>query len=314
MIFKFLFKGLDMTPVGMAEAALPDRIHRDQVDMGLQRPGEPGQTGCIRLAVIHIADQAVFKGDLPAGRAIVGPAGLHQFLDGPAPGDRHDLLPLCIGRSMEGQGQGNMQTLLRQTVDVGDDPAGGDRHVPLAQMHPLRTCQKPQETQQIVIIVKGLAHSHDNDMGDRLPGLTGNGIDLFEHLRGRQGTDQSVQGGRAEAASHPAPDLGGYADAVAEPVTHENTLDKAPVRHLKQEFLRPVDGGYLPVPDGGSDERIVPFQLVPQRSRQICHAGIFFCPPDMDPFKELFGPEGGLSDLQHQFFQFLREHGLDIRG
>ena len=57
-------------------------------------------------------------------------------------------------------------------------------------------------------LVHRLTRSHDNQIGDPLPGVLLNPVNLVEHLRRSQAPHESADCGRAEAAAHPATDLG----------------------------------------------------------------------------------------------------------
>ena len=68
--------------------------------------------------------------------------------------------------------------------------------------------KQPHEAHQIVVVVHRLTRSHDNQIGDPLPDVLPNPVNLVEHLRRSQAPHESADCGRAEAAAHPAADLG----------------------------------------------------------------------------------------------------------
>ena len=208
--------------------------------MRLQGPCQIRQHLRVLRAVIDVPDQAVFECDLPSCPVKIVPARLHQLRDRILIGDRHDLPALFIRDSVEGEGKRNGQVLFCQVVDPRNDPAGGHCDISLADIESVLIREKMKEAHQIVIVVKRLPGSHNDDVGDPLPGHSADLVDLLEHFRRRQGPVQAVQGGGAESASHSASHLGGNADAVSEFVAHEHAFHQRVVPHGEEIFLRPV--------------------------------------------------------------------------
>lgn len=71
---------------------------------------------------------------------------------------------------------------------------GGHSHISLADVQPLFCCQKLQEPEQIVIIIKRFPCSHHNYIGNPLTCNSRNGIDLIQHLRGQEIPLEAIQG------------------------------------------------------------------------------------------------------------------------
>ena len=61
---------------------------------------------------------------------------------------------------------------------------------------------KTQKFQHVVVVVKGLADAHHNDIGDAFPKIAGGGDDLSQKLGGDEVAHLAVNGGGAEATAH----------------------------------------------------------------------------------------------------------------
>ena len=75
-------------------------------------------------AAVELVDQCVLEHHPAAGLAHIGAHLVHQLMDGPCVGHRHDLLADGIVRGMEGDAQGHRQTLSGKAPDLGHQTAG----------------------------------------------------------------------------------------------------------------------------------------------------------------------------------------------
>ena len=148
---------------------------------------------------------------------------------------------------MKGQSQSDAEILIRKLSHLLSQTAGGYGDVPPAEIHPLSGSQYTDKADKIVQVVHRLARSHHDNMAHPLPRDPGNGIDLEQHLRRRKVALPSVQRRGTEGASHPAADLGGYADAVPVVIAHKHAFYEIVVGKREEILLRPVHGGNLPV-------------------------------------------------------------------
>ena len=71
---------------------------------------------------------------------------------------------------------------LREAPHLGHQSAGGDGHVPLADVQAVFIGEKPDKAEQILIIVQRLPGSHHHHVGNTLSGDAGDGIYLIQHL------------------------------------------------------------------------------------------------------------------------------------
>ena len=130
---------------------------------------------------------------------------------------------------MKGNREGNLKILFRQLTDSRNNSAGRHRDIPLADIQPLLCACETYKANHAVVILHGLSASHNDDIGNPFPGNPLDLIDLLEHLRRGKRTHQTVQGGCAETASHPASDLGRNADGISVMIFHPDALDHIPV-------------------------------------------------------------------------------------
>ena len=93
--------------------------------MGRQTPHFLQKLPGCRRGIVHPVDHGILKGDPPGGSLIVPAAGGNQFLHRICPVHRHNRIPHRIVGGMEGDGQGQLQLLFRQGVDLRHQPAGG---------------------------------------------------------------------------------------------------------------------------------------------------------------------------------------------
>ncbi len=267
--------------------------------MAAQGPSQAAEALRVPLRIVHAPDQAVLQSDPPACLLEIGGAGIHQLLNGIAPGYGHQRLPLFVRGGVQGQGQGNLELLLGQPPHLRHQAAGGHRHVPLADMEPVLVRKHTDERQQIVVIVQRLPGAHDHHIAHPLSRQQRDGIDLIQHLPGGEVALQPLYARSAESAAHPAAHLGGDADAVAVLVLHPDALHQVPVRELEEEFLRAVYLGLLHL-DGLERSVGETFPaLLPQGLGEIGHLPEAPGQLHMHPLVELPGPESLLPHGGH---------------
>ncbi len=159
------------------------------------------------VTIVYAVNHGVLKGDAPSCFPKVPMAGSKQLLHRISPVHRHDFRAGFPVRRMEGDGQRKLKAQLRKALDAGDDAAGGQGDVPHADVQPLRAVHQLQKPQHVVQIVQRLPNPHQNDIGNRQTGVLLSENHLIQQLRGRQASDLSRHGGRAERAAHQAAHL-----------------------------------------------------------------------------------------------------------
>ena len=167
-----------------------------------------GKLFCIGLAVIFSANERVFKCNPAACFCKVIAARIKNFINGIFIGNRHQLAAFFIVRRMEGKCQGDLESLICQFVHIRHDSAGGNSDIPLADVESIGARKQPHEAHEIVVVVHRLTCSHDNQIGDPLPGVFLDPVNLVKHFRRSQAPHESADRRRTEPAAHPAADLG----------------------------------------------------------------------------------------------------------
>src|SRR5690606_33254266 len=141
----------------------------NQVDVAEEIAHQHGQLpGQLRM-VVDAVHHYVLKGNSTPRLGHVVPAGVHQLGQGIAHIDGHDLGSDVVVGGVEGDGQGDGQPLFGQAPDGGHQAHRGDGNVAEADAQALRVVDNPQEADQVVVVLQGLAHAHDHDGADALP-------------------------------------------------------------------------------------------------------------------------------------------------
>lgn len=207
--------------------------HRDTADL-------PREFLCAFARIVDALDDGVLEGDDALGGVGVVRAGGKKFVNRPLLVDGHQLGAELVVRRMERDGELELDAFRGELLEAGDDPAGGKRNVPCAEVRSLSGIDELQRPQGLVIVGEGFAHAHDDDVRDFAHGASRHvfGDDL---VRGERADDAARARG-AERAAHRAADLGGDALGEASRRRDENGLDGVAVRKADEEFLRAVCG------------------------------------------------------------------------
>ena len=261
--------------------------------MALHAPQPGGQLHGVLLLAVHPAHQRVLEDHPPAGFGDVVAAGLQHILHGIGLGDGHGLAAdVVIGR-VEGHAQRYRQILLRQLIHLRHNAAGGQAHVPQADLHALRLPQKPQEFHHVVVIVEGLAAAHQHNVvhPPPLPQEAVGTQHLPQHFARGQVPHAALERAGAEGAAHPAPHLGGDAQGVSVVVVHQHALHTVAVLQAEEELGGVVDFRPAFLDDLHRLGHGVCLQLLPQLKGQVGHA--VKVRALVNPAEDLLPPEGG---------------------
>ena len=88
-----------------------------------------------------------------------------------------------------------------EPCDGGNDAAGGDRNFPLGDGEPRFHVDDPDGFHDGVVIIEGLAHAHEYDIGDIRavpPEVAPRGDELVENFAGGQVADEAHRPRTAE--------------------------------------------------------------------------------------------------------------------
>ena len=121
------------------------------------------------------------------------------------------------------------EILLCKSVNAVDKTAGRKRNMSVADVYSLLVTDKAQEFHHVVIVIKRLANSHHNDVGDALSHVLLRRKHLTQQLGWAKITHLAANRRGTECTAHKAADLRGYADGVSMLVSHNNALDRVSV-------------------------------------------------------------------------------------
>ena len=145
-----------------------DRVHRDEVDVGVVAAQQVGEGLRIEVRVVHAADHRVLVADPPAGRAGVVAGRVDDLGDRPAPVERHEHVAQGVARRVERDRQRELRPERREPADAGHDAGRGDRDVPRPQAEALRVVERLDRREHPVEVQQRLAHAHEHDVGQPL--------------------------------------------------------------------------------------------------------------------------------------------------
>ncbi len=201
------------------------------------------------------------------------------------------------------------EIFLFQAEDPGNDPAGRQRHISLADIVPVLIGQHANEAYDIVIIVERFAGPHADDVRDPFPGHALDSVDLPEHLARSEIPRKPADRRRAERTAHPAADLCGNADRIPVLILHEDALDIVPVPHPVEDFHGPVYFRDLGRDRLRRGEEGFPGKLFPKGFREVRHLGKRHRVLLIDPVIDLTCTELLLAESQNEFRKPGKIHG-----
>ena len=149
--------------------------------------------------VVDVADQRVLDRDAAARRGRVAAGGVEDLADLPAVVDRDQRVAQLVVRGVQGDGEGDRQSLGGQLVDRRDEPDGRDRDAARGDPEAVRggVGDPPQRRDHALVVGQGLAHAHEHD------------------VRQPRRLAQRAVAGRGGGLAHLVHDLGGGQVALA---------------------------------------------------------------------------------------------------
>ena len=273
--------------------------------MSAHPPDEVGQLSGAGVGVVDPPHHGVLEAHSPARRLLIPAHGLHQHLHGVGVVHRHHAAADVVVGGVEGDGEGELELLLGQLVDLRHEAAGGEADVPHPDVHALGGRDVLEKAHDFVEIIQRLPDAHQHDVGDALPDVLLGGVNFGADLPRLEVAHPARLGRGAEAAAHPAAHLGGHADRVAVVVAHDDGLDAVAVGHPQQVLHGAVLGLLPPLDDGRGDVKCL-LELCQQGFGLVGHGRKVGHELLVDPVENLLGPEAGLAhrfQLRRQLFQ-----------
>ena len=128
---------------------------------------ELGKRNGMRLIRVLARDQTVFK-DIPPARLIkIVRAGIQNVRDLVGIGNGHRAGALFVRDGVQRNGQIERDAFLGELHHFGDDAARRKTDIARADADALRIRHAAQKAHDVLVIVKGFAAAHQNEVGDR---------------------------------------------------------------------------------------------------------------------------------------------------
>jgi len=258
-------------------------VERDQIHLGRQSAQQLPDCASVGFPIVPPLDQRPFVKNAAAGRGAVRPAGCHEFVQGPFPGDGDERGPARLGGGVEGDGQMHRPAFLGEAQNPGDNPDRAERNALGTERDAGGIEQDIDRLHHRLVIVEGLAHAHQDDVaqarpvaGRRALALAQDAVDmdgLGDDFAGRQVPAEAHLSRGAEDAAHGAAGLA--ADAGRDPAgkTHQDRFDDRAVFEGQEVFAGEPVGRMGLTGDRQGAQGGFRLQPVPDFGRQLGHGG-----------------------------------------
>src|SRR5881296_1141654 len=197
------------------EPGVRERVEGDQVHLDAKPVQQVDEAAGIRVGIVLAREEHVLEGDALAARQRQLAAGAQERRERKAAVDRHQTVPLRVGRRAERHGEvdarlGDEARDGGREADRRDrDAPGGDRVAPLGG-------QDLEGGLDRSVVGERLPHAHEDDVGERRRRCEIDpGTHLPDDLGGTQVPDEPHARRRAETAAHAAAGLARYAEREA---------------------------------------------------------------------------------------------------
>jgi hypothetical protein len=311
VVHEDFLEGLDGLGRGRLEGGAGKLVEEDQIELAAQVSEGPDEQLRVGGRVVHPGDEDVLEGDAPPLRHGVGLAGLDNGLDGVFPVDRHELVAPGIIGGIEGDGEIDRR-ILTEPLDCGGEAAGRQGDPSSRERKPVVRADDGDGFQDVVVVVQGLAHPHEDEVVD--PGaFLGAELrldDLVDDLRGAKVAREPRFCRKAEGAAHLAARLCGETKRPVARARDEDALDQKAVLEAKEDLLCRVFGGLRPDDFEIADPGPL-FHVGPELLREVRHGLEGGSPLLVDPLHDLPGPEL-LPEFGHEGLDLLKGHVFKI--
>ena len=192
----------------------------------------------------------------------------------------------------------DLEVLRGEALDAGDDAAGGERHAAGADGDAVEVVEDADGLEDVVVVREGLAHPHEDDVGEAARGDGGGGDELADDLAGLQVALEAALAGGAEGASEGAAGLRGDADRALVARGDDDAFDAHAVAAAEEELADAVVGALLVGVVGPGGDVVAFGEAVAQGGRDVRHR----VPGDdaalLEPFPDLLGAEDRLPEFR----------------
>ena len=152
----------------------------------------------------------------------------------------HKAVPQSASCRMEGNRKIDGPSLPRHFFNAGNNTAGRNRHIAVADALSLVMMHQVKSSQHIVKVQHGLSAPHDDDTADTFSLGEENMIEIVklgEDFSSRKITHETMKTAGAEGTVHGAAHLTGKTRAVTIVMMHKDRLDRRPVRKTKKDLV-----------------------------------------------------------------------------
>jgi hypothetical protein len=165
---------------------------------------------------------------------------------------------------VQGERQVDLEVERRQPPERVREAGRRDGYPPGRDAHAFRGVHDPQGLLDVLPVVEGLAHAHEDEVGRFPPQRSLDVNDLAGDLGRAKVPPESAAAAGTERASEFAADLGRKTDRQPPPGRDEDRLDVLAVDEAEEDLCRAV-GGLTPVGDIEAADREAGGELIPQR-------------------------------------------------
>src|SRR5215468_9249523 len=215
-------------------------VVRDQVYFGPNAVEQFNKAPRVFVGIVDAVEHYVFERQPLAFAERVLAAGFHQVRERILAIDRHQSRSLFFGGGRERDRQTRSDRLSGEVINARDDAGGRDGDALRTDAKPILVGHNPDRFHHLVVIQKGLAHSHKNEVyavrrfGGLAVDLVQDDDDLRDDLARRHAAFDAQLRGHAETASDGATHLATEADSVAALFGHKHGLGFAAVAEPQQ--------------------------------------------------------------------------------
>ena len=243
-------KALDGIPIAADVLAARPGVEGDQVDLRRDSLEQSGELLRLGQGIVDILQHDILEGDAP--RVVgtwVAAAGGQQLGQWILLVEGHDAVAQLVGHRVQRNRQVDAE-LLAATRHHRHHTGGRQRDLAAAQGDAGRVHDDGQGLRHVVEVIKRLAHTHHDDVGQApavlrrgplVQGIAGD-HELPEDLARCQVAHQALGAGVAEAASQGAADLAGNAEGAAVLLGDEDRFHLVAVGQAQQPLVGAVAG------------------------------------------------------------------------
>ena len=291
---KAALKILDLMNRRRLERATLNVVKLNQVDVTQRSLAEVAKRLHLGVCVIDAFDHGVLIGWAAARLFGVELQCLMKAQERVLLDARHKLVARGLDSGVQGNGKRELLGDVGKFANTGNNAAGRDGEVTSADTDAIGVVEDAQRLENLVIVSKGLALSHEDNARGTLTKVVGDMKHLVNDLLSGQRALKAVQTGSAKSAAHATACLGGNADRKLVTTGHTDSLDGNAVVVLEQILARAIFRNLL----GELSRRVKGKSLFKLLAESLGKVGHIVKRTNVllkDPFDELLRAEGGLA-------------------